>query len=230
MRIAFSGAASTGKTTTVTSFLNKWSQYKLPSPSYRTLITENKHSKKTDSKLQRAILDFMLKQQEQYTAHDKVVYDRCPLDNFVYTLWSYEKNKKGFTEKYINEAISTVRKSMRSLDIIFLILRDDYIPIEDNGNRESDPVYISETNNIFKAINSQYKSGNSPLFPPNDSPAIIEISGTTTERIEQIGLYVTEDGDMYGEEKSLVNIDQINKMKSLIDEQQQALQKEKGIL
>ena len=230
MRIAFSGAASTGKTTTLNSFLEKWPQYKQPSPSYRTLITEDKHSKKTDSKLQRSILDFMLVQQEQFTAHDRVVYDRCPLDNFVYSLWSFEKGKKGFTEKYINQTISTVRKSMRYLDIIFLSLRDDFIPVVEDGKRESDPIYVSETNNIFKAIFEQYKAGKSPLFPPNDSPAIIEVKGLTQQRIDDIGYYVTETGDMYGEEQSLINIDQINKMESLIREQKQFIQKEKGIL
>ena len=228
MRIAFSGAACTGKTTTIQAFLNKWSQYKLPEQSYRSVLTENKHSKKTDKKIQRKILDFMLTQHEQYTAHDRIVFDRCPLDNFVYTLWSYDKGKKGFNDKYINESISTVRKCMRSLDIIFLMTRDNMGPIVDNNNREIDPVYITETDNIFKAINKQYAAGTSPLFPPNDSPALIEITGSIEERINQISMYVTEEGNMYGEEQSLINTDELLKMEKLIREQKEYQQKEKG--
>jgi len=230
MRIAFSGAACTGKTTTLNAFLQKWPQYKQPEFSYRTLITEDKHSKKTDKKIQRKILDFMLQQHEQYTAHDKVVFDRCPLDNFVYTIWSYDKGKKGFTDKYINEAISTVRKSMRSLDIIFYMTRDQMGPIEQDVHRETDPLYVTETDNIFKAIAKQYSAGTSPLFPPNDSPALIEISGTIEQRVDQISMYVTEDGSMYGEEQSLINTDELLKMESLIRDQKQLAQKEKGIL
>lgn len=95
MRIAFSGAACTGKTTTLKAFLNKWPSYKTPETSYRGLIKENKHSKETDKKTQQAILDFMVNQQKTYTLHDKIVYDRCPLDNIVYSIWASEKIRKG---------------------------------------------------------------------------------------------------------------------------------------
>ena len=54
MRIAFSGAACTGKTTTLNTFLQKWTGYKTPQETYRSLISENNHSKKTDKKLQKA--------------------------------------------------------------------------------------------------------------------------------------------------------------------------------
>jgi len=229
MRIAFSGAASTGKTTTLQAFLNKWPQYKQPETSYRSLITEDKHSKKTDKKIQRSILDFMLNQHDQYTAHDKIVFDRCPLDNFVYTIWSYDKNKKGFNDKYVNESISTVRKAMRSLDIIFLMTRDHMGPVDQDNHRETDPTYIIETDNIFKAIFKQYSDGVSPLFPPNDSPAMIEITGSVEERINQISMYVTQEGNMYGEEQTLINTDEILKMEKLIREQKEFSQKEKGI-
>lgn len=230
MRIAFSGAACTGKSTTLNAFLKRWPTYKLPQPTYRSLIQENNHSKKTDKKLQKAILDFMLNQQKQFTAHDKVVYDRCGLDNIVYTLWCHEKNKKGFNRQFVDGCIEVVRESMRHLDIIFLSTRDLMGPIEDNNNRETDPSFIMETDNIFKAIQTQLTTTGSPFFPPNDSPALIELTGTTEERMEQISMYVTTDGDMYGEEQSLVNMDEIAKMERLLREQKGIAAKEKGIL
>lgn len=230
MRIAFSGAACTGKTTTLNAFLKKWPTYSLPQPTYRSLITENNHSKKTDKKLQKAILDFMLSQQKQFTPHDKVVYDRCGLDNIVYTLWCHEKNKKGFNRQFVDECIEIVRESMRHLDIIFLSTRDLMGPIEDNNNRETDPSFITETDNIFRAIQAQLGTTGSPFFPPNDSPALIEITGTVEERIQQISMYVTTDGDMYGEDQSLVNMDEIAKMEKLLREQKGIAAKEKGIL
>jgi len=230
MRIAFSGAACTGKSTTLNAFLKRWPTYKLPQPTYRSLIQENNHSKKTDKKLQKAILDFMLNQQKQFTAHDKVVYDRCGLDNIVYTLWCHEKNKKGFNRQFVDDCIEVVRESMRHLDIIFLSTRDLMGPIEDNNTRETDPSFITETDNIFKAIQTQLTTTGSPFFPPNDSPALIELTGTTEERMGQIAMYVTVDGDMYGEEQSLVNMDEIAKMERLLREQKGIAAKEKGIL
>lgn len=230
MRIAFSGAACTGKTTTINAFLQRWPQYKTPQPTYRSLIVENNHSKKTSKKIQRDILEFMIKQQSDYTPHDKVVYDRCPLDNLVYTMWAYDKNKKGFNDKYVQDSMELVGKGMRTLDIIFLMTRDLMGPIEQDNKREADPEYVQETDNIFKAIAKQYTAGKCVFFPPNDSPALIELSGTVEERIEQITMYVTEDGNMYGEEQSLINTEEIQKMENLLRMQKDLLQKDKGVL
>jgi len=230
MRIAFSGAACTGKTTILNAFIQKWPAYKVPQPTYRSLIVENNHSKRTDKKLQKAILDFMVNQQKQFTAHDKVVYDRCGLDNIVYTLWCHEKSRKGFSRQFVDECIEQVRDSMRGLDIIFLCTRDLMGPVESNNVRETDPNFVLETDNIFRAIQSQLSTTGSPFFPPNDSPALIEINGTTQERLEQIAMYVTPEGTMYGEEQSLVNMDEIAKMERLLREQKGIAAKEKGIL
>jgi len=231
MRIAFSGAACTGKTTTINKFLERWPKYKIPQPSYRSIIRADNHSKKTDKRTQRQILEFMNNQQKQFTPHDCIVYDRCGLDNIVYTLWAFEKGKKGFNQKYVDDSIQLVRENMKSLDIIFLLTRDLMGPVEDNNIRETDSLYVTETDNIFKAINTQLQTtGISPFFPPNDSPALIPVDGTPEQRIEQIAMYVNEDGNMYGEEQSLVNMDEIAKMESLLREQQGYLKKEKGIL
>jgi len=232
MRISFSGAACTGKTTTLNAFLKRWSSYKQPETSYRSVIAGEKHSKQADKKTQRKIIDFMVDQQRQYTQHDRIVFDRCGLDNMVYSLWAHEKGKKGFTEEFMTTCMGLVRESMRSLDIIFLMTRDQMPPIiENNNKRETDPKYVEETDNIFKAIHKQLAtSGASPFFPHNDSPALIEISGTTDDRIEQISMYVNSDGDMYGEEQSLVNTEEIAKMEKLLREQQETVSKESGIL
>lgn len=230
MRIAFSGAACTGKTTILNAFLKKWPQYTIPQPTYRSLITENNHSKKTSKKLQLDILNFMIQQQDKFTAHDKVVYDRCPIDNFVYTMWAYDKNKKGFTDKVVQESIGLVTKGMRTLDIIFYMTRDGMGPIENDNKRETDPEYIQETDNIFRAIAKQYTEGKCAFFPPNDSPALIELKGTVEERLSDIAMYVTEDGSMYGEEQSLINTEEIQKMENLLRMQKELLQQEKGFL
>ena len=50
MRIAFSGAACTGKTTTIQHFLGKWSTYNFIKSEYRKIIKDKKHSKNTTSK------------------------------------------------------------------------------------------------------------------------------------------------------------------------------------
>lgn len=238
MRIAFSGAACTGKTTTLNAFLEKWPNYTFVKSEYRDLIKKTKnHSKNATAKTQREILDVLVKECSPYTAHDKVVFDRCPLDNLVYSLWAHGVERKGFTEKYIAETIEKVKESMRHFDIIFIFSRDLMPPlIEDDGIRETDAIFVKETDNIFKAISKQAQAdiAKSPFFPKDDSPAVIEIHGTTEERIAQIALYVTPDGTAYGEEQSVFNMDELNKMYSLLADQKHLLtedQKEKlGLL
>lgn len=230
MRIAFSGAACTGKTTTVNAFLQQWPNYTLIKSDYRKLIKESKkHSKKATTKSQTEILDILIKESSLYTPHDKVCYDRCSLDNLVYTLWAHGSSKKGFTEKYVAQTIEKVRESMRHLDLIFVFTRDLMPPtIENDGTRETDPTFVKETDNIFKAIAKQAQAdlARSPFFPKNDSPAVIEIHGTTEERIAQIALYVTPEGTAFGEEQSVFNMDELNKMYGILEEQKHLLSEE----
>jgi hypothetical protein len=229
MRISFSGAACTGKTTTLNAFLNKWPNYKLIESDYRKVIKDTKkHSKNTTPKLQKEILELMATECVPYTAHDKVVFDRCPLDNLVYSLWAHGKGKKGFTEKFIAETIEKVKESMRSFDVIFVCTRDFMPPVTDNGVRETDPNYVEETNNIFKAITKQAQTeiAKSPFFPKDDSPGVIEIYGNVDERIAQVALYVTPEGTAYGEEQSVFNMDELNKMYGLLEDQKHLLTEE----
>jgi len=83
MRIAFSGAACTGKSTIIQHFLQKWPNYQLINSNYRKLLKKKNHSKNTTPKLQEEILDILCAEAEPYTLHQNVVFDRCPLDNLI---------------------------------------------------------------------------------------------------------------------------------------------------
>lgn len=229
MRIAFSGAACTGKTTTIEAFLRKWSNYKFIQSDYRNLIKKTKkHSRNNSKKNQEQILDIMVAETMRFTAHDKIVFDRCPLDNAIYSMWCYDKGIKGFTEKFIQESIMKVRESMRHLDIIFLCTRDMMPPVVPNGIRDTDTTYIEEINNLFKSTLKQVQKGveHSVFFPAGDSPGFIDIHGTTEERLAQIALYITEDGNAYGEDQSLINMNELNDMYKLLMDQKEAAESE----
>lgn len=228
MRIAFSGCSCSGKSTTIKHFLEKWPNYSLVKSDYRKLINNKNHSKNTTAKLQKEILDVLCAEAEKFTAHEKVVYDRCPLDNLVYTMWCYSKGMKGFTEKVMEYTLFKVRQSMQHFDVIFLCTRDLMPPIEKNGIREVDPEYVEEIDNIFKAILNKYKKGAEtlPFFEKDNAPAIIDIYGQPFERIAQIGMYVTEEGDAYGEDQSLIDINELAEMNKLLREQKDAMQQE----
>lgn len=228
MRIAFSGTSCSGKSTTIKHFLEKWPTYSVVKSGYRELVKDNKHSKDTTPKLQKEILDILCTESDKFTAHEKVIYDRCPLDNLVYTMWCYGKGINGFTENDMEYALFKVRQSMKNLDVIFICTRDLMPPIQSNGIREVDAEYVGEIDNIFKAILSKYKKGTEslPFFDKDDAPAIIDIHGEPHERIAQIAMYVTEDGDAYGEDQSLIDINELSEMQRLIREQKDEFDKE----
>ena len=63
-----------------------------------------------------------------------------------------------------------------------------------------------EINNIFTAMMSSYYKGDRKLFPITDCPAVIEIFGKPDERIKLAEFYINENGNMFGEDESLITI------------------------
>jgi predicted ATPase len=230
MRIAFSGPQNSGKTTLVNNFLHVWSNYTTPKKTYRDIITEKglQHSSQTTTDTQWEVLNFMVDQLQQYDKKSKVVFDRCPLDNLVYTLWAFEKGLEGFDKKFVDKCISITKESMRHLDIIFLTRYDKSIPIEDDGMRDTNSVYIEEIDNIFNAMRLQYEVNYDAdiFFPKDDSPGVIELPTSPQRRIDLISEYLDPDGEIFGEEHSILNPNNLKEMESLVQQQKLAMEQE----
>jgi hypothetical protein len=234
MRISISGSANLGKTTLVNDFIKEWPKYKTSEFNYRKLLEENKypHSKSCNKDGQWAILNGMIDDLQKYTADDKIIFDRSPIDCLVYSLWAFEKQSSDIDAEFINKIVPLVRESMHFLDIIFFIPKTKLSPVEIVGDklRETDPVYIEEIDNIFKALMYQYHSNfnKTQFFPKDDCPAIIEIFGNREERIHLIRQYLNTDGNIIGEEAdTILNPQNLSDIENLLQEQQNANQSEK---
>ena len=230
MRIAFSGTGNSGKTTLVKSFLYTWKNYTTPEKTYRDVIDENNlsHSSATTTKTQEKILSFMIDQVQGSDQSDKVVYDRCPLDNIAYSMWCHDKGTKGFTKEFVTKQIKLMRESMRSLDIIFLCRFDNKQKVEDDGFRDTDIDFIREVDNIFYSLYRQYTEHPEAdiFFPTGDAPCIILLPDNPQERIDMVAEYVAPDGDMYGDEDSILNPENIDELERLVELQKQAKDQE----
>ena len=228
MRIAFSGTGNSGKTTLVKSFLYSWDNYITPEKSYRDLLIEEdlSHSSNTTVETQKKILDFFINQVQEHEKGAKVVYDRCPLDNIVYTMWCHEKGIEGFDKDFVTSQISLMRESLRFLDIIFLCRFDEKQSVEDDGVRDTDVDFIKEVDNIFYSLYRQYTENPEAdiFYPKGDSPCIIELPHEGQQRIDLISEYVTPEGEMYGEDVSIFN--DVNELERLVQQQKEALDKE----
>lgn len=207
MKIAVIGTANTGKTTYIQDFLKKWPMYKLVDSEYRKLLKEKNlpHSKDGNEESQTAILNCLVDEIVKYSKEDFVIFDRCVLDVLAYSTWLHLNDK--LSEKCLDQQRILIRETLKLYDVLFFIplTRVAPIPIEDNGTRETDPIYREEIDTIFKAFEESYHRGDGRVFPSSDCPAIIEIFGNPEERIKMTELYITESGKCYGEDQSLIS-------------------------
>ncbi len=226
MRLSLTGAANTGKTSLLQSFLHTWKTYKTPEKTYRDIIEEKQleHSSKTTTETQTEILNFLTDQQLGKTVDDDIIYDRCTLDVLAYTIWAHEKGIEGFDTAFVNTQIKLVKESMRALDIIFICKFNESMSVEDDGKRDANREYIVEINNIIESLYQQYKQNidSDIFFPKDDSPCLIKLPDSMQQRVDLIAEYVAPDGGMHSEEDSILNPDNLNELEQLLTQQSNA--------
>jgi predicted ATPase len=207
MKIAVSGTHCTGKSTYIEDFLKKWPSYKTPEKTYRDFIKDKNlpHSKNGTEDSQKAILDALLDESQQYTRSDNVIFDRCILDNLAYSSWLFLNDK--ISEKFLDQCRITIREALKTFDIIFFFPLTKVSPVdfEKDELREDDLVYREEIDNIFKTFARSYHQQDGRVFPSDDCPPIIEIFGNPEERIKLTELYINPEGKPFGEEQSLIS-------------------------
>ena len=227
MRIAICGTSNIGKSTLIQDFLNEWDMYGREIKTYRDVLNEKNlpHSKKTTKESQKAILDYMVDTLKEFKKGDKVIFDRCPLDNLVYSMWAMSQEDSDIDEDFIDECIPIVKESLRNLDIIFFIPITKYnkVEVEENGVRETDEKYIKEIDNFFKVLQRHYHEHpqDNPFFPRDDTPALIEVFGSPQERMQMIRLYIDAEGDIIGGDggSEIFNPENIDVMEKLLESQ-----------
>jgi predicted ATPase len=229
MRISISGPTNSGKSTLVQSFLKKWPMFQTPKTTYRDFIVENNlsHSSNTSEETQLLILDWMMKEQEKFPKGSKVLYDRCPLDNLVYTL--HANSKELISDEVCAASISLVRESLKNLDIIFMLRYDPDIKIVDDGMRDTDLDFIKETDQIFGDLYHQYCENleSDIFFPAEDSPAIVQVDGKfIDDRLWFIGEFIDYKGDLIETTDSILDPSNVDLLEQMLSEQKIELSKD----
>jgi len=224
MRIAISGTAASGKSTLVKNFLNRWPMYTTPKKTYRDVIKELNlpHSSKTTDMTQLAILNWMTEEMEKYDENSHVIYDRCPLDNMVYTLLSNEKDL--VSDETAALTIEITKKAIQNLDIIFLLRYDPNIKIVSDDLRDTDVQFIKDTDAMFAGIFNQYADHleDTPFFDKENVPAIVEVVGSMPdERISWIAEFVNPMGDLVETESSILAPENVEMMEQMLKEQEE---------
>ncbi len=209
MKIAVIGTQCIGKTTFIEDFKKQWPMYKSPIRTYRDTINEENLSinESGTEASQRAILDALV--DEVTTAKgDHIIFNRCVLDNIVYSMWLNAKGK--VSDSFVKESINIARETLVFFDIILFcpITKHSPVNIEEAPQRSIDPVFRNEVDILFKSLMDAYNKHSKVYFPfDNDlgCPAIIEIFGSPEERIKLAQFYINDKGNIYGEEDTLLD-------------------------
>ena len=140
----------------------------------------------------------MIKEQNKHRIGDRIIFDRCVIDNLVFTLHANEYSR--VSDEFVKKTIAQVRQALTKIDIIFFIPISKFNNIDltvknDNPLRDEDPKFREEIDWIFKSLCAEWQKEESPFFISDDRPPIIEIFGSPKERIEIIKLYLDKDGD-----------------------------------
>lgn len=207
-KIGIIGTQCVGKSTLVEDMMLQWPQLTRPEKTYRDLIKEKKLpiNKNGNKESQQLILDFLCDEAMKNYGKKKIVFDRTPLDNLVYSLWLYDKNLSDIDEAFIDKTVTTVRHALKFYSILFYIplLEENNIPLTDKEQRESDPIYRAEIDVLFDALYRAREKGGSKFFDSDDCPMIIPIYGNPIQRITMMQQYINDKCEFYGEEDSLI--------------------------
>lgn len=202
MKIAFMGTQCNGKSTLIKSFLKKWPMYKEVKSTYRKLIKTGKivNNEEGTAESQKVILNAIIDDTQKAIAEDNkfLVFDRCVIDNVVYSLWLNEKGK--VSDEFVMDTKRIAFEAIKIFDIIFYLPLREEIPIVPRKGRAVDPIYRQEIDHLFRAVVGSYEKNLGIFFPKEDCPAIITLEGPADLRIEQIPLYLKQNGKFYGEE------------------------------
>jgi nicotinamide riboside kinase len=177
MRIAVIGPQNTGKSTFIKDFLKEFHHYTTKEETYRDVVEDKglEINQKTSLESQKAIRDFMFGQLRHNTEYN-VVFDRCMIDNFVYTSVAYEA---GVIPKwFLDETESMMKDTLQLVDMYIFIPTAIAIPLVDDGTRDINKAYIDTVNNHFLRV----------LFDVvrKYHLTVKVISGTRQERISQV--------------------------------------------
>lgn len=208
MKIAVCGTQCIGKTTFINDFIKEWPMYIKSPKNYRNIIKQKgltinrEGTEESQELILNALVDEIVENKVEH-----IIFDRCVLDNLIYTLWLNSKGK--VSDAFVKKSITIVRETLVLFDLIFFVPITKYSPvnIESAENRDIDPVYRNEIDILFKSLMSAYTKQSNIYFPIQHDlgcPAIIEIFGNPSERIQLTKMYINPDGTPFKESESLI--------------------------
>lgn len=183
MKIAVIGPQNTGKSTFIKDFLKSFPEYKTPQTTYRDTIKKHKLkiNQLSGENSQRIIRDSMQKIFKENSKNKNIVFDRCMIDNYVYT--KIQKDAGLISEEFARETYMMMLKELKKFDLYLFIPTQLGVILKDDMLRDTDKSYIDKVNKEF--IDVLF------MLAKEFSLNIRVLSGTRKERIDKSKLFIS---------------------------------------
>jgi nicotinamide riboside kinase len=180
MRVSFTGAQSTGKTTLLNACKETYKDYKFVDEVTRYVrkTYDVKINEVGGTETQLYILAEHIK--NHLRAEENLMLDRCILDGYVYTKYQVDNGK--VSEQVLHAFNGVFGALFDKLDYIFYTDPAD-VKLVDDGERSVDLNFRSDIIEMFENL-IDYK------MSPKNRKKIIRLSGTVAQRMEKIKEYL----------------------------------------
>jgi nicotinamide riboside kinase len=182
MRVSFTGAQSTGKTTLLNECKLIYKDYKFVDEVTRYVRKsyDVKINEAGGSETQLYILAEHIK--NHLRTEENLILDRCILDGYVYTKYQVDNEKVNHS---VLEAFNAVFSTLfNKLDLVFYTDPSD-VKLVDDGERSTDKDFRADVIDIFEDLIG-YK------MSPWNRDKVVRLSGSVEERMKTIKKYLKQ--------------------------------------
>ena len=176
MRIAISGAQSTGKTTLAHALVEVLENSRVEPEPFRVLRSQLKlvSGPQTMSPQQElALIEHNQRRLTALRAAETVVFDRCALDALAHARVAQNSGNRAFTEEWLTTLGQKTQQALAVVDLLVVVRIDPEIPLALDGVRSTDESYRRLVDEQIAQISHEH-------------PNAHEVRGSTQERVEQI--------------------------------------------
>lgn len=181
MRIAISGTHCCGKSTLIDEFLNLYPNFTHEPEAYEALQDEHGETFPANPGAEDYYrqLEYCVGRLKQYISGDCVIFERCPADYLAYMLALADLGLDPTAQLMSENSINIARRGMQELDTVAFLRPDDRLyELPD----EEDLKLRSTVDTKLEAILLDDEFD----LLANNHPLILEVSGTTTQRLQML--------------------------------------------
>ena len=176
MRIALSGAQSTGKTTLAHDLVEVLDHSRVEPEPFRVLrdqlkLVSGAHTMTPEQEL--ALIEHNRRRLTALRAGETVLFDRCALDALAHAEVARASGNLEFTDEWLARLRTETELALGGIELLLVIRIDSNVPLAIDGVRSTDEGYRAEVDRKIAELARGHRNAH-------------EIIGTQSQRIERV--------------------------------------------